>query len=103
MMKMFIDIEPIVNNNIEYIKSLMLSHDKLRIRLNEILYFKDEDGETDALYEVSMDKEIRKLRFHYRYGDNFKYFDWFNTGEMPLLIENKVLMKVYERITGKKL
>lgn len=100
---MFINIEPIVDNNREYVKALMLSHDKLRVRLDENIYFKDVDGESNALYEVSMDKEIRKLRFHYRYGDSFQYFDWFLVDEMPLLIENKVLMKVYEKIMGKKL
>lgn len=103
MMDMFINIEPIVDNNREYVKTLMLSNDKLRVRLDENIYFEDEDGETNSIYEVSMDKEIRKLRFHYRYGDKFQYFDWFHIDELPLLIENKVLMKVYEKITRKKL
>ena len=103
MMDMFINIEPIVDNNREYVKALMLSHDKLRVTLNENIYFKDNECDTVAIYEVSMDKEIRKLRFHYRYGDSFQYFDWFFVDEMPLLIENKVLMKVYEKIMSKKL
>ena len=103
MMDMFINIEPIVDNNRAYIKDLMLSHNKLCVNLHEVIYYKEEDGETNALYAVSMDKEIRKLRFHYRYGDNFQNFDWYNVDDMPLMVENKVLMKVYEKITGKKL
>lgn len=102
-MNMFINIEPIVDNNRAYIKDLMLSHNKLCINLDKVIYYKEEDGETNALCKVSIDKEIRKLRFHYRYGDNFQYFDWYNVDDMPLMVENKVLMKVYEKITGKKL
>lgn len=89
----FIDIEPIVKANREIFKEYVLMAGGC-VFLEIPISFVDESGDKNEIFKVTYKEYNKTPYFHYRYGNNFQYFDWFLFDEMPLSVENEVMRSV---------
>lgn len=94
-----IDIMPIMQHNRDLIIDYMIKNNIQRLMITDCVTYKPMgEGEPLIFRGITVNTDSHTLSYHYKqkseYGNNYEY-DWLNSDDdMPLEIENQIILSI---------